>query len=562
MIADAASLAKLEDLLSRTASAYDGLLKAGAASATLQPFRQGLGQIQLKLGQHYLAAGKMPEALGCGEQAMALLPDNREAPLLAARALLAEKRADRAIEILSQATEIHPADATILGLLGQALLANGRPAEAIQPLEAACGLLPHDAGLSAVLANALAATGQIAASLQAWRHALSIEPENLNYLSHYAGICSNAGAFDEARVTYARLIDLQPARGSHHRMFGLLHDYQPGDPRIGMMDDLLVAAQEEDAREFNFALFRAREAVMDHDRAFGHLKAANDILRGQLNYQPQVIEALFANAEAAFPTGGPATGLLSARDESPIFIVGMPRCGSTLTEQILACHPDVHAAGETTAFPSLVEEYFLQPSLAFDPAPLADGATVHAIGRKYLAALCGTGGLLKRTVDKYLTNFLSIGFIKAVFPKARIIHCHRDPLANCFAIYASYFETNALGFNADMEQTARYYVRYRALMRHWQALFGEDIHDLSYERLTEDQEGETRRLLDYCGLGWDPACLEFHRNQRAVMTASFIQVRQPLYSGVDRRTGHYLSHLGPMIDILRQASLYPHGNDG
>jgi Tfp pilus assembly protein PilF len=520
---DPATLSKMKELLAKTTLAHDLLVERRAPAATLQSIRQNLAQIHLKLGQHFLSIDETGAA----------------------------------ISALREASAFDAADAGIHALLAQVHARNGQAADAVQSFRRAIALRPDDANLLAAFAEVLAAAGQPGEALPVYRQALAIAPDNVDWLWRYGALSNDLGAFDDARAAFARLIALRPDRGLFHRLFGKLQTHIADDPHIAQMQALLPEADPEgdDARELHFALFNAYESVKDYDRAFAHLQSANDIRKRQLDYRPVVFNRLFEAIEAAFAPALRPAFAVSPRTESPIFIVGMPRSGSTLVEQILDSHPDASAAGETTAFAALVEKHLLRRDLTYDLEPLASGASIDALGEAYLAAIGKTADTRRRTIDKYLTNFLSIGIIKAIFPRAKIVHCHRNPLANCFSAYASHFETNGLGFKADMEETARYYVRYHSLMQFWKMLYGDEILDLSYERLTLDQEAETRRLIDYCGLDWNTACLDFHRNERAVKTASYLQVRQPIYSGIDKRTVHYIRHLEPMIRILREAGL-------
>jgi tetratricopeptide (TPR) repeat protein len=518
----------MKELLAKTTLAHDLLARRRAPEETLRPVRQNLAQIHLKLGMHFLAAAETGEAVSALRQASAFDAD----------------------------------DAGIHALLAQVHARSGRAADAVQSFRRAVALRPGDPTLLAAFADALAAAGQPGEALSVCQRALAMSPDNVDWLGRYGAICNDLGRFDEARAAFARLTVLQPGRGVFHRLFGKLHAYTADDPHVARMLTLLPAANPEgdDARELHFALFNAYESIKDYDRAFAHLKSSNDIRKRQLNYQPDVFDRLFEIVEAAFSPEVRPVFARSPRAESPIFIVGMPRSGSTLIEHILDSHPDVSAAGETPAFAALVEQHFLRRDLTYDLQPLESSASIEMLGSAYLAAIGKTADAARRTADKYLTNFLSIGIIKAIFPEAKIVHCRRNPLANCFSVYANHFESDGLGFKADMEGTARYYVRYNRLVQFWKRLFGDAIFDLSYERLTLDQEGETRRLLDYCGLAWNAACLDYHRNDRAVKTASYMQVRQPIYSGIDKRTAHYIGHLEPMIRILREAGL--HAVDG
>lgn len=551
----ASALAKLEELLNKTAVAYDTMVARGAPPPVLKLIRANLVQLHLRLGEHYLAAGQWQAAVDSARQVEVFSADDSDAAMLAARALLSANQTAQALDVLEKATVAHRDDAPIQSLMAQVYVNSGRPADAIEPFRRALGAQPNDAVLMAGLANALVLAGRTGEALITYRGVLALKPDDIDLLSRYAYLANDAGAFDEAREALIRLTQLQPGKGLNHRLFGKLHLYVADDPHITRMQSLLVGAVGDDARELHFALFNAYETLGDFDRAFAHLKAANDIRRSQVNYRYELFAALFTNIQSAFATVDRSRIAASPCRESPIFIIGMPRSGSTLVEQILDSHPHASAAGETSAFAALVEKHFLERDLTYDLRLLGDTRALAALGETYFAEIGKHADLGRRTVDKYLTNFMSVGIIKAVFPKARIVHCRRNPLANCFSAYASHFDTTGLAFKADMEETARYYVRYHRLMQFWKAMFGDDILDLSYEQLTLDQEAQTRRLLDYCGLDWDPACLDFHKNDRVVKTASYMQVRQPIYSGIDRRTGNYLAHLGPMVRVLQDAGL-------
>jgi len=551
------ALGRLDAVLVKTTAAYQLLVSRRATESQLAPFRQSLGQLHLKLCEQWLAMGEVEQAISSARQAMTYLPGDGAAVLAVAKAAMAAGRNDAAIAALEAAVGDGVTTAGVRFLLAQLLCGAARPASAIVHFEAAATLAPHDPVVFAALANARAQTGALSAALAGWQKALALSPDNVEYLKRYAVLSNDAGALEEAASAYRRLTQLQPLCGRHHRMLGQQIDYTPGHPHIGQMQAALDASDADgaDACELNFGLFRAYEAIGEHARAFAHLKSGNDTLRDEINHRPAVFEQLFAGVETAFSAEAVARLPVWDRADAPIFIVGMPRSGSTLVEQILSSHPDISGVGESNAFAAITEKHFLTPSLTLDLAPLQDKGIVTRLGDDYLATVRQQAGNARRTVDKYLTNFLSIGLIKAMFPSARIVHCHRNPLANCFAIYASYFATSGISFHADMLHTASYYTLYHRLMQHWRDLYGADIFDQSYEGLTQDQDGETRRLLAYCGLSWDPACLDFHKTERSVRTLSYNQVRKPLYSGLDRRTAHYRAEILPMIRILEAAGL-------
>jgi tetratricopeptide (TPR) repeat protein len=236
----------------------------------------------------------------------------------------------------------------------------------------------------------------------------------------------------------------------------------------------------------------------------------------------------------------------------PVFIVGMPRSGTTLTEQIASSHPDIHGAGEIYKLRQLATSIGFNPrnSNFFKDAVLAMTADKSkALAGDYLDHLKRHSRSALRIIDKMPHNFELIGFIGLIFPNARIIHCRRDPIDNCVSCFVNEFsETH--GYNADLHNLGLYYREYDRLMRHWNRLLPGRIYENRYENMIADQEGETRRLIDFLGVPWNDACLNFHENARTVNTISRWQVRQPIYNSSIKRWKNYGAKLGPLIHAL------------
>jgi len=234
----------------------------------------------------------------------------------------------------------------------------------------------------------------------------------------------------------------------------------------------------------------------------------------------------------------------------PLFIIGMPRSGSTLVEQILSCHPDVYSAGEISDFVRLA-------------LPVMEGKAVDAVrslGREYYqnVALAYLDGLQRdagsaiRVSDKALSNYQWLGLIRVMFPNARVIHCRRAPMDNCLSIFQKNF-TAAHHYAYDLTELGRYYLAYARLMRHWERVLPGYVYTLNYEDLITDQASETRRLLEYCSLDWDESCLAFHNSDRPVRTASLAQVRRPLYTSSLSKWRNYQPYLQPLERLLTDA---------
>jgi hypothetical protein len=246
----------------------------------------------------------------------------------------------------------------------------------------------------------------------------------------------------------------------------------------------------------------------------------------------------------------------SAEGPAPVFIVGMPRSGTSLLEQVLATLPSVHGAGEITWLPETLHVENGDPGAdggAF-PQTLAGYSTDEylALGRRYIERIRELAPNATHVVDKLPDNFQHLGLIHLMFPNARIVHSMRDPMDSCFSCFSRLFIANNLGYTYDLGAVARYWVSYHQLMRHWHAVMPAGrILDVSYEAMVGDFENQARRLVEYLGLPWDDRCLGFHQNRRIVKTASVAQVRKPIYKTSVARWKPYEQHLGPLLDVVR-----------
>ena len=292
------------------------------------------------------------------------------------------------------------------------------------------------------------------------------------------------------------------------------------------------------------------------DRAFEHLLQGNALKRREVDYNEAAHQRTFqAIAEAV--RRQPARSLCAARAiprRLPIFIVGMPRSGSTLVEQILASHPQVHAAGELKNLDRVVQRrvrrgtagrfLFRRASAALD----ADG--LRRLGQAYLASLPPLADGKTRITDKAPSNFFHVGLIRLILPNARIIHTMRDPVDTCVSCFSRLF-THGQAFSYDLAELGRYYRWYHELMDHWRSVLPAGaMLDVSYEDVVDNLEEQARRLIDYCGLPWDDRCLSFHETSRPIATASNVQVRQPLYRSSLARWRRYEAYLEPLLAEL------------
>jgi hypothetical protein len=305
-----------------------------------------------------------------------------------------------------------------------------------------------------------------------------------------------------------------------------------------------------DRMRLEFALGKAWMDAGDEGRAFAHFDAGNRLKRDSLSYD---VEADVARIEAIGSAFSPdlmrRDGGAGDRSELPILIVGMPRSGTTLIEQILASHPDVHGGGELAQLGALIGEFlggadFQQWLANLKPERLAE------LGRAYCGQLAGLAPGRLRVTDKTPANFLYAGLIHLMAPNARIIHCRRDARDTCLSCYTTLFSAGQQ-FTYDLGELGAYYRSYTGLMDHWRELLPPDrFTEVRYEDVVADLESEARRLVAFCGLAWDDACLDFHKTGRQVRTASANQVRQPLYGHSVGRWARYGDHLAPLTAAL------------
>jgi hypothetical protein len=305
----------------------------------------------------------------------------------------------------------------------------------------------------------------------------------------------------------------------------------------------------------HFALHKALEDCKDYSRAFEHLRQGNELKRRLTEYDEPHTGNFFKRVATVFDRslldrfqgeGDPSS--------VPIFVVGMPRSGSSLIEQILASHPQVHGAGELwdlDAAARIVLSASGRQVAYPECVPNLVGADLRRMGQTYLARLPAAADGKTRIVDKMPGNYLRIGLIRMILPNARIIHTMRDPVDNCLSCYSKLFSVGQQ-CTYDLAELARYYRMYSEMMAHWRSVLSPGgMLDVSYEEVVDDLEGQARRLIDYCGLPWDDRCLSFHNTGGlTVRTASAAQVRQPLFRSSMQRWRKYEAGLGPLLREL------------
>jgi tetratricopeptide (TPR) repeat protein len=508
------------------------------------------------LGRVLLALEEAGDAAIAFERARKLAPDDAQLVHLHGRALRLAGEAEAALPILQQACELTGQAPRAVVDLACALAACHQHSRAVERFRE---VLDRDAGhVEALrgLSGSLRALNRSAEAICCLETALGRAPQDPGLWCEHGTALEEAGQFDAAVESFRKALGLRP--GFPLAVARLLAR------KAGLEDTRLVGEAERHLREervtrpvrveLHFALGRHYDAAADYDAAFGHYEAANDIVSLGRRYRRGGTERRIDNLirvfdRALFET--PAAG--SSDSDRPLFIVGMPRSGTTLTEQVLSSHGEIEGAGELG--------YFMHMAYALaEEADAADGSfdwvaklTAPVLKRwsdGYLARLDEVSATARRVTDKMPLNFLNLGLIALAFPRARVIHCLRDPLDNCLSCFVENMHQDQR-YSTRLASLGHFYVQYRRVMAHWHDVLPLPILDVRYEDLVDDFEAQARRMIDFCGLEWDERCLQYYRTERAVTTPSKWQVRQPIYRSSVSRWRRYERHLGTLREALQ-----------
>jgi hypothetical protein len=440
------------------------------------------------------------------------------------------------------------------------------------------------------LASISAQTGRRDEADALWKKALTLDPRSLEARMHLAdsrrlagddeqaakhyrqvikqhgdfhiaryllgNILKSQGQLDEASACYRQVMAQRPDYTPAHFSYSGIHKYSDrDDPHIATMLELHEKKylSRESRIQIAFALAKAFEDIGDYPEAFSYLKSGNDLRSGEFDYDIASDQALMQSIMGAFTREAIARHQVSKGSSNrPIFIVGMPRSGTTLVEKILASHSDVFGAGELDYMFALGTSLFLRESnnFEFQPLDVYSPGKFDTVGKTYLEKIDLLNDAARHITDKMPFNMMMIGLIRIALPDAKIIHCVRDARDTCLSIYKQNFTTGNYRFAYDLRAVAGFYNLYRQLMKHWHQELPGVIYDVSYEQLTANPGEEIRKLLSYCDLEFDERCLHSDKTEAVVRTASAYQVRQPIYTSSVGLWQEYRDFLGPMLDEL------------
>ncbi len=498
-------------------------------------------------------------------------------------ALFVAGKGAEAVAQLQEAVRLQPRYVEAHCALASAHEALGQYQEAKVHYREAIRLRPELEEAYARLADLLNATGMIEEGERYYREGLRHHPRSLVLHLGLANSLRYQGRFDDALAVYARALrqwpgepevvageaDLYERKGewdaAHERLRGLVargaltangadvylrlcHRYGECDEAISLAEGLIEGGKLNGGqlRTLHQRLGKLHDRLGAFDEAFGHFDRANRLLN--VRFDAEELRGRVDGLIAGFSAEALASmARAEVETERPIFIVGMPRSGTSLVEQILASHPRVYGAGELTEITALVRS--LPVTLYPHAMAGVEAARLEVLARRYLETLGRLDAEAARVTDKMPGNFFHLGFIALLFPHARVIHCMRDPLDNGLSIFCQSFNLSHT-YATDLRAIGIYYREYRRLMAHWHGVLELPILDVQYEDLVADPEGVSREIVAFAGLDWDERCLRFHESGRAVATASFDQVRKPIYKGSVGRWRRYERHLGPLLEVL------------
>ena len=393
-------------------------------------------------------------------------------------------------------------------------------------------------------------------AIKCYKLALSID-NKLYIVLHNLGMAYQAlGKFEESKKYFESVLKINPKFTRADRSLSMSLKYDINNPHLKIIENKIKDQSLNNFQkiELYFGLGKAYEDIKNYKKSFENYKLGNKIKRDAIKYQINDDVKLFENIKNSFSNiNFQNLENVGNKSNKMIFILGMPRSGTTLVEQIIANHKNVYGAGELRDLTQIIKENFLVSDKIKFPEKLniKDQNFFSNMGTKYLENLDRYNANKNYITDKAPLNFKWIGLIKLILPKSKIIHCTRDPKDTCLSLFKNFFE-GELNFSYNLEEAGKYYKLYQNLMEFWKQLLPDFIYDISYEKLVENQEFESRKLLDFCNLDWDKNCLTFYKNKRGIVTASFAQARKPIYKNSVNSWQNYKSGLLPMFKILEK----------
>ncbi len=557
-----------------------------------------MASVHVQLGRALNNLRRLPAAHSAFEEAVRLEPGSADAWNGLGHVRRGLGDLEGAAGAFRKAVSIDPASARALGNLASVEISRGEVESGLAMLRDAAAVDPANPGVRCLLGDALQGTGRQDEAEAAYGEALSIDPDHADALTGLGAVMDAMGRYERAERLLRRALERKPGdpvaaaslthvlelQGRSEEVLTLLRGFGwsrvPDWAVVSEARQLFALDRREEAearldnvdpsgmdpaiRAAALNLHgRISEAGGDYEAAFGAFQAANHAQ--PVDFDPEgyrdTVHRLIGFFTPERLRALPGSGCESDR---PVFIVGMPRSGTSLVEQILGSHSRVHACGERTDFYQLPRRLSGGPAATRWPECLesTDVAELSRVAFEYLDGDGTDGTSALRSIDKLPANFLNLGLVQLLFPGAHVIHCIRDPMDTGLSCFQQDFQSPGMGFTRDLSCIGLYYQGYRRLMEHWQRVLDLPIHKVAYEDLVSEPEAGARAMLEFLDLEWEDACLRFHESRRVVRTASHLQVRQPVYESSVGRWRRYSRWLGPLkaaLDVPWQEGTAPPG---
>lgn len=403
-------------------------------------------------------------------------------------------------------------------------------------------------------ANAMRNLGQVEQSLEVYQKALNLDPKHANSVMFYSLALKVLGRFEDSKKSAFKALSLSPQWGMAHRHLSSMIDYSKDKNHLVQMESLIKGDDLSDENKMNlcFAISKALEEIGNYKDSFNYLSKGNNLARKGVEFSTEHSNNYFRLMKKAFSKEFfESAETHNSLGQGIIFVLGMPRSGTSLVEQILASHSKVFGAGELRHYRRCIDKFYFEIEGKKFPKNFRSHSldSVDEVGKHYEEMISDIRGDSPFFVDKMPYNFMYIPLIKLSLPKSRIVLCERNPLDNCLSIYKQKFGVgNAYAYS--LEELGNYYNSYKEITDQWKSLLGDQLFCLNYEGLTKNQKEVTENMLDYCSLEWEESCLDFHKTNRNNKTASSVQVRRPIYTSSIKLAEKYEEELEPLFKIL------------
>jgi len=466
---------------------------------------------------------------------------------------------DAMLACAERAARLAPGDVNASSRVVECQIYSGRIDLARERLAAMEAAAQQDARLLQHIATLYLHSASHSDAHRCYERAVQLQPDEPGTLYNLASSCIAMGEIDRAETLFDRVIALNPGDADAYQNRATLRVWTPAHNHVDELERALarLGAEHPSRVALGYALAKEYEDLQDWDRAYAALANAAQARRARLAYRVESDEEAMAAIAAAFDRTTLARRAPGADGEPSLFVMGLPRSGTTLVERILASHTQVASVGEINSLAFALMQLAAGPGGKLAMIERSAGIDAARLGAVYRGALRSYGGeaaTRRWVLNKTPSNYLYLGLIHQALPGARVVHLKRHPLDSCFAMYKTLFRMG-YPFSYSLEDLGRYYIAYHRLMAHWRREIPDSFHELAYEDLVAEQEPRSRGLLAYCGLPWEDACLQFHRHASPATSASATQVRRPIYKSSVQLWRRYERQLAPLRELLENQGI-------